>query len=100
MTTVLPEARIVERLQLIGLSQNSWRLCDRRAPHQDAASVLAYIERTADGYEVVWLQGGLGETRFSALADVLTEAAQRIAEVPREGPGRPVPIPHFPPPPV
>ena len=37
------------------LSDHEWRICDRRVPDTNAESVLGYIEKTGDFYEVMKL---------------------------------------------
>jgi hypothetical protein len=82
-------------LELVAMSPGAWRLCDGRVPRDDAASVIAYVERDGDGVDVVWLQGATGQAHFTCLQDVLA-AADGLA-LPRRsaGPTRPVPIAHF-----
>lgn len=83
-------------LELVSVGRGVWRLCDRTAWTGGAATVLAYVERTAnpDGFHVVWEQGVPGRRQVGSLDEIVALVAERR---PR-GAERPVPIPHFPPP--
>ncbi|WP_345801428.1 hypothetical protein AAIB33_18515 [Microbacterium sp. AZCO] len=89
----------VHQLELIPLGEGSWRLCDRNVEEDDPASIVAYIETTAEGLEVVWLHGRRGWTHFTDLTDVLRAAAADLAPGGLNRRQRPFAIPHFPPPP-
>jgi hypothetical protein len=80
-------------LELIAMSADAWRLCDGRVPRDDAASVIAYVERADSGVDVVWLQGRHGQAHFSCIQDVLS-AARILLPGGSAGPTRPVPIAH------
>src|ERR1700712_2787212 len=43
-------AQIDERISVVALSESEWKLCDSTAPSSDAASLLAFVEKDADGY--------------------------------------------------
>ncbi len=66
-------------LELRAMADNSWRLCDRDVSPNDAASVVAYVEATARGYEVVWVLGPQGRTWVPTLERVAETAAHRLA---------------------
>ncbi|MFH8252262.1 hypothetical protein ACH3VR_17990 [Microbacterium sp. B2969] len=88
----------VHQLELVPLSEDAWRLCDRNVEEDDPASVVAYVEATADGVEVIWLHGRSGWSHFTELGDVLRAAAADLSPGGAFGRGhRPIEIPHFPP---
>lgn len=66
------------RIELSAIADDAWRLCDREASPNDAASVIAYVEKTASGYDVVWLHGPHGESHVAALDEVEAAAAARL----------------------
>ncbi len=87
----------VHRLALDPLAHDAWRLCDTRVPSGDAASVLAYIERTGDGgYEVTWVHGGSGTAWFPSQEELFAAAARHLAACASRR-GKPKPIAHRPP---
>ena len=94
MTTSM-EFDAVHQLELVPLGEGAWRLCDRDVDDDDPASVVAYVEETTRGFEVVWLQGRSGWTRFERLGDVLTAAAIDLSPAPAPRSRRPIDIPHF-----
>lgn len=94
MTTSM-EDRAVHHLELEPLGIGAWRLCDRDVGDDDPASVVAYLEETGRGIEVVWLHGRGGRSTFAHVGEVLEAAA--IVLIPAAGTRsqRPVAIPHF-----
>jgi hypothetical protein len=72
--------QLIHEMELFPLSDHAWRLCDRTVPHDDAASVIAYLERTEQGIEVVWLRPGAEGDRFEALKDAIAAARLVLAE--------------------
>lgn len=89
------ERGAVHRFELIPLADGAWRLCDRSFDADDPAGVVAYVEETSDGVEVVWLQGRLGRETFPVLGDVLIVAEVDITPMRRSRSRRPVEIPHI-----
>ena len=85
----------VRQLELVPLDQGSWRLCDRSIEEDDPASVVAYVEETVRGIEVVWLYGRTGWSRFSDLGEVLRAAAADLGLGGGARAQRPIEIPHF-----
>ena len=85
----------LHQLELLPLVEGAWRLLDHSVQGDDPASVVAYVEETAAGIEVVWLRGGGGSSHFEELGDVLRVAAMELSlgAVPRST--RPIEIPHF-----
>ncbi|SEC13049.1 hypothetical protein SAMN04489806_2673 [Paramicrobacterium humi] len=58
-------------ISLDKLSDNEWRVCDRRVPVHDASSVLGLIEKTAEGYEVLAIEGGPKRSVEGSLDDAV-----------------------------
>jgi hypothetical protein len=85
-------------LALLPIDGEAWRLCDRRQREDDAAFVVAYVERTERELEVIWMTGVPRRSRFSTVEAVRDEACRRLGAEVASGATRPVPIPHFPPP--
>jgi hypothetical protein len=85
----------VHQLELIPLGLTSWRLFDRSVDVDDPASLVAYVEETLDGYEVVWLQARAGWSRFTSLDEVLRAAAADLSPTAADRARRPIEIPHF-----
>lgn len=85
----------VHQLELVPLVEGAWRLCDRSLDDDDPASVVAYVEQTARGVEVVWLHGKAGWATFERLSDVLTAAAVDLTPAPPPRSRRPFDIPHI-----
>jgi hypothetical protein len=46
---------------------------------------------------VTWIARGIGTATYHDLGDLLSDAAELLAESSRRGPFKPVPIPHRPP---
>lgn len=87
----MDETARMHSLELVSLAPDEWRLCDHGAPSDDAAHLVAYIERDATGFEVVWLQGGVAPGRFQTLEDALSAAARMVADIDTYSPHRPEP---------
>ena len=85
----------VHQLELLPLGEGAWRLCDRSLDDDDPASVVAYVEAGAEGFDVVWLQSRGGRAVFRTLGDVLLAAIDESAPV--SAGHRPYAIPHLPP---
>jgi hypothetical protein len=51
--TITPRA--INDIQLTTLSPTQWTVCDTRIPRDDASSVLGYVEKTNNGYELMEL---------------------------------------------
>ena len=82
-------------LELLPLGDGTWRLCDHSVEGDDPASLVAYVEQTAAGVEVVWLRGRGGSARFDELSDVLRAAALELSLGAGSRATRPIEIPHF-----
>ncbi|WP_243075522.1 hypothetical protein [Microbacterium sp. SS28] len=94
MTTSLDHGT-VHQLELVPLGDGAWRLCDRSVEDDDPSSVVAYVEATAEGFEVVWLQRVGGRSIYGGLNDVLLAAIDEM--MPIVSGRRPFEIPHLPP---
>ena len=67
MSTTLPTPSPHEiRLDLV--STHEWRVCDRRFPESDARSVLGFIERRGDQYEIISVSEPKGVRTCGSLA--------------------------------
>jgi hypothetical protein len=70
-------------LEIIALSETSWRVCDTRFPPAAPNGMLAYIERDSHGVEVLLLRPGHAETlRVDCLAAALSLVSARCAARP------------------
>jgi hypothetical protein len=83
------------QLELLALGDGAWRLFDHSVEGDDPASIVAYIEQTTVGIEVVWLRGRGGTARFDDLSDVLRAAAMELSLGAGSRATRPIEIPHF-----
>jgi len=85
----------LHQLELLPLGDGAWRLFDHSVEGDDPASLVAYVEQTSVGVEVIWLRGHGGSTHFEELSDVLRAAAMdlSLAQAPRST--RPIEIPHY-----
>ena len=85
----------LHQLELLPLGDGAWRLSDHSVEGDDPASLVAYIEETTVGVEVVWLRGRGGTARFDELSDVLRAAATELSLGAGSRATRPIEIPHF-----
>ncbi|WP_231560249.1 MULTISPECIES: hypothetical protein [Microbacterium] len=90
-------AHVGGHLELLPIDEDAWRLCDRRVSARDAEFVVAYIERTDDGFETVWMRGGARRARLSSLEECVERGERILCEQERSTASRPIPIAHFPP---
>ncbi|MBF4562119.1 hypothetical protein ITJ43_08185 [Microbacterium sp. VKM Ac-2870] len=92
------KAQIDDRLELLPIDDDAWRLCDRRVDDHDAEYVVAYIERGNAGFEAIWMRGPRRRSHQKTLQECVRrgEALVRAEETSRAR--RPVSIAHFPPP--
>ena len=103
---------LADVLALLPIDAEAWRLCDRRQREDDAAFVVAYIERvdrtdpiggadrTGHVLDVIWMTGVPRRGRFTSVEAIRDEACRRLRAEATSASTRPVPIPHFPPPQV
>lgn len=84
-------------LEFDAFDDRSWRLIDRSIETRQPGSVVAYVEKVAGAYDVVWVWGTHGSDRFESLDAVKKAAAALLEMCARERSTRPVPIPHRPP---
>jgi hypothetical protein len=74
----------LHQLELVPMTRDSWRVCDRAVASSDARSIVAYVEQRAAGvYDVVWVVAGIGVETFTRLEDVLRAAAELLSGQPR-----------------
>lgn len=86
------------RLTLDPIGEGAWRLCDHSFADCDADSVVAYVELRPDGqYEVTWVAHAVGTAVYSAMGDLLRDAADLLDASRTRGGTKPIPIPHRPP---
>ncbi|WP_433719196.1 hypothetical protein [Microbacterium laevaniformans] len=90
-------AHVGGHLELLPIDEDAWRLCDGRVSARDAEFVVAYIERTDDGFETVWMRGGARRARLSSLEECVERGERILCEQERSTASRPIPIAHFPP---
>ena len=69
--TILEEQALRPVLEILAISDHEWRVCDGRYRPSDARRMLAYIERTPGGFELVRLQHPTGSERYGSLKDAL-----------------------------
>ena len=58
---------INEQMDLVQLSDHEWRVSDRRKPECDGLSVIGFIERVGDAFEVTRLEEPDSRSRHSTL---------------------------------
>lgn len=56
-------------LEIIPLTETSWRICDTRVPPTDPGGLLAYIEQDSGGFDVIMLRPGFTETALAGSFD-------------------------------
>jgi hypothetical protein len=77
-------------LEVIALTDRSWRVCDSRFPPSDPDGLLAYVERDGAGVEVLVLRHGSTETiRTDCLAAALSAISSRCSRAETAQGGRP-----------
>lgn len=83
-TMVSPAPSQHDALEVIALGEQSWRVCDRFVPEDDATRLLAYVEQVGERFEVLWMwpRAGMCES-FASLADALAAIDRRSASRPR-----------------
>ena len=85
----------LHQLELLPLGDGAWRLFDHSVEGDDPASLVAYVEQTALGFEVIWLRGHGGSSHFDEMGDVLRAAAMELSLGVGPRSTRPIEIPHF-----
>ena len=86
------------RIELARVDDDCWRLCDGTLPENDPTRVIALAEIRDDYVTVLWLRKRNRRSTFPTFELALRAVEKIIYDVERRSPGRPVPIPHFPPP--
>ena len=89
----------LHQLELLPLGDGAWRLFDHSVEGDDPAGMVAYIEQTTVGIEVVWLRGRGGTARFDDLSGQLHAeygpAQMELSLGAGSRATRPIEIPHF-----
>jgi hypothetical protein len=68
----------VDQVEMVRLLGDSWVLTDTSHPHEDPRCLIGYVEETADGFEVVWVQAPMGSAHLATKDAVFAAAAARI----------------------
>ena len=71
---------------------DAWRLCDGRVGPRDAEHVIGYAERTAGGFDVVWLCGAEHRGRYDVWESVIAAAEWHLSSRGTSGATRPIRI--------
>lgn len=100
MTMTAPEPpKPASVWEVIPIARTAWRICDSALTENDAARLVAYVDRNETGtYDVLWLRSPCPtRSRYRSLNELLADLddAAAAAVVPRAD--RPRKIPHFPP---
>jgi hypothetical protein len=70
--------RIDTFLDVQALSASQWRVCDTRWSERDARSLLGFIEKRAERFDVIQVRPGLKRLSFGSLADATHYFARGI----------------------
>jgi hypothetical protein len=68
-------------LEVVCLCEGEWRLCDSRIPATDSRRLISYVEKSGDGYEVLWLPT-LSVQYMSSLEEAMEAATDYCASRP------------------
>jgi hypothetical protein len=60
------------------LSASQWRVCDTRWSEHDARSLLGFIEKRAENFDVIQVYSGLKRLSFGSLAEATRYFARGI----------------------
>ena len=85
------------RIEAARVDDDCWRLCDGTLPENDPTRVIALAELKDDHVTVLWLRKRNKRSTFATFEQALRAAEKIVYDAERMRPGRPVPIPHFPP---
>lgn len=84
------------RLVFEPLGDTGWRLCDLSVDTDDAARLVAYVERTSNGgFEAIWLGLGVRPSLHATREDVLQAALKMRSVDAASTRSKPIPIPHL-----
>ena len=71
-------------LEIIPLTDTSWRICDTRVDPTEPGGLLAYVESDTGGCSVILLRPGFTESAHTdGFADALSLINSRLAGTPR-----------------
>ncbi|MET1044432.1 MAG: hypothetical protein ABWX59_09990 [Microbacteriaceae bacterium] len=76
-----PETRTSNDIRVDTISEHEWRICDRRIPHDDARSLLGFIELTHGRYEVMEFADPVRFSFCTCLDDAVAAFARSAAVV-------------------
>ena len=79
MTTYATAAEATTDLEVVCLCEGEWRLCDARISATDSRRLISYVEKSRDGYEVLWLPN-LTVQRVSSLDEAVAKAREFCAQ--------------------
>ncbi|MBM7505505.1 hypothetical protein ACFPER_00210 [Agromyces aurantiacus] len=73
-------------IDVVPLSETTWRVCDTRCDEGDSRHIVGYIHSIAGGYEVMWMRPRPGVTyRYATFEDAVRETSRRMRLVRRPG---------------
>ncbi|SMQ73722.1 hypothetical protein [Agreia sp. VKM Ac-1783] len=78
MTRYAAAAEATTDLEVVCLCEGEWRLCDARIPATDSRRLISYVEKSKDGYEVLWLPT-LSVQHVSSLDEAMSKAREYCA---------------------
>lgn len=85
-----------QRLELVRIDGDHWLIHDHRHPASDARHVVACVEESEDGFDVVWLDPTVPlPVRYRTREDIVEDLVRWRAQHPAST--RPVEIPSRPP---
>lgn len=84
-------------IELVRLGDGAWRICDPQFDEEDPRHVVAFIERHAFRFELVWVRGSGTNRVFDDLEAAIEAVCDRLDGAESHATS-PIPIPHGPPP--
>lgn len=66
-------------VDVVPLSETTWRVCDTRCDDDDSRHIVGYIRSIADGFEMMWMRPRPGVTyRYDSFDDAVRATARRL----------------------
>jgi hypothetical protein len=66
-------------IDVVPLSETTWRVCDTRCDDGDSRHILGYIHSIAGGFEMMWMRPRPGVTyRYDSFDSAVRETARRL----------------------
>ena len=66
-------------LDVVPLSETTWRVCDSRCDDGDSRHIVGYIHEIAGGFEMMWMRPRPGVTyRYDTFEDAVRETSRRL----------------------